>query len=85
MIHFSSSGYDDPKTTPLGFRIPGVFTRQDGRLYVFTQIDDKIVDSDHTIAVDTWYKVEIQQTKNHKGEVKNNDSLSCVKGRCKKK
>ena len=30
------------------------------------------------IATNSWYKVEIEQKRNHKGEVKNNISLLCV-------
>ena len=78
VIHFTTSGYDK-HPDPGGYRIPGVWTRDDSKLLVYTEIDNKLEIFEKTIATNTWYKVEIEQKKNHKGEVKNTSScVSCV-------
>ena len=69
VIHFTTSGYDK-HPDPEGYRIPGVWTMDDSKLLVYTEIDNKLEIFEETIATNTWYKVEIEQKKNHKGEVK---------------
>ena len=70
VIQFTDSGYDE-WPTPVGYRIPIISTKDDGKLIVGTQIDDKgHVGFYGTISTETWYKIEIEQKKNHKGEVK---------------
>ena len=67
VIHFTSSGYDEIK---MGDRLPGVFTRNDAKLFVGTHIDTNPNEvGSFDIATETWYKIEMEQKKNHKGEV----------------
>ena len=61
----------------MGDRIPGVWTRNTGQLYVITQIDTNPNKNGYSnVATETWYKLEIEQKKNHKGEVMNNSICS---------
>ena len=78
MLLFTASGYDK-WPPPIGFRIPGVWTHKHGKLIVAYPIDDREKEGgSFHIATETWYKLEMEQKKNHKGEVKNNKSLSSV-------
>ena len=70
VVHFSDSGYDK-WPVPFGWRVPGVWTRKStSELYISTQIDGDLGGYSHDIATETWYRIEMEQKKNHKGEVK---------------
>ena len=69
VIHFTASG-EDKVGGRMGDRIPGSWTHNAGRLHVTSQIDSHPNKGGHSnVATETWYKLEIEQKKNHKGEV----------------
>ena len=54
-----------------GERLPGIWTHKHGYIGIFSQIGaNPNAQKNIQISLETWYKVEVEQRKNSKGEVK---------------